>query len=200
MIQSRGSPLDRPETRTRRSRKSPRSSGRPSRGRRGGRPRLRLLDDASRRHPRPGRRDLTRSGARPGRLGCTCESVVGEGARSRRRPAERSGPPDCRGVDLAPFAIDEDETWPEAAGTTASAVLLLGEPFSSPPRPGSAARLRPPGDPGDRRDGQRRVGPGAERLVLGDEVRRSGAVGVALRGAMAIRTIVSQGVARSADP
>jgi small ligand-binding sensory domain FIST len=128
-------------------------------------------------------------------LGCTCESVVGMGQEIEGSPALACWSAHLPGVDLAPFALQGEDAWPEEAGKgTASAVILLGDPFSfaadewlrrvEAERPGMTVA-------GGMASGGR--APGLNRLVLGTDVRREGAVGVALRGALSIRSVVSQG-------
>jgi small ligand-binding sensory domain FIST len=128
-------------------------------------------------------------------LGCTCESIVGEGREIEGSPALACWSAHLPGVDLAPFAVEGEEGWPEAAGEgAASAVILLGDPFSFPTddwlRRVEAERPGVPVSGGMASGG---MAPGENRLVLATDVRREGAVGVALRGGISIRSVVSQG-------
>jgi small ligand-binding sensory domain FIST len=128
-------------------------------------------------------------------LGCTCESVVGEGQEIEGSAALACWSAHLPEVDLAPFTLEGEEGWPVEAGEgAASAIILLGDPFSFPSdewlrrieaeRPGLMVA-------GGMASGG--MAPGENRLVLGTEIRRVGAVGVALRGGISIRSVVSQG-------
>jgi small ligand-binding sensory domain FIST len=109
------------------------------------------------------------------------------------------------GVELAPFIVTND-AWQAAAGdadefarsapgaTNAELVLLLGDPFSLDAERvlGAFNRFAP---------GVRLVGgmcsaaarPGANAIVLNDWVANEGGVAVALRGALRVDVVVSQG-------
>jgi len=128
-------------------------------------------------------------------LGCTCESVVGEGREIEGTTGLAAWSASLPGVDLAPFAVEGEEGWPSAAGEEpTSAVLLLGDPFEFGVeawfRRVAATRPEVKALGGMASGGS---SPGQNRLALDDEVRREGAVGVALRGPLAIRSVVSQG-------
>ncbi len=128
-------------------------------------------------------------------LGCTCESVVGEGQEIEATTALAAWSARLPGVELSPFAVEGDAGWPESAGNEpATAVLLLADPFQFPidnflhrvaaERPGMRIM-------GGMASGGK--SPGQNRLVLDDVAHAAGAVGVVIRGDVLIRTVVSQG-------
>lgn len=128
-------------------------------------------------------------------LGCTGESIVGQGREIEAAPALAAWSAHLPGVELTPFAVEGDAGWPESAGTDpTTAVLLLADPFRFPidnflhrvatERPGTRIM-------GGMASGG--TAPGQIRLVLGDAAHTDGAVGVVIRGDVAIRTVVSQG-------
>ncbi len=130
-------------------------------------------------------------------MGCTCESVVGEGREIEATTGLSAWSARLPGVAISPFYLDGNggETWPEAAGSEpSSAVILLGDPFgfSADGWFGRLATARP----GVRVLGGMASGgsaPGQNRLILNGESRTTGAVAVALRGDLTIRSVVSQG-------
>jgi small ligand-binding sensory domain FIST len=128
-------------------------------------------------------------------LGCTCESVVGEGREIEGTAGLVGWSAHLPGVDLEAFAISGAEDPPvRPADTPELAVLLLGDPFSFPTD--DWLQRFEAGHPGIAVAGGMASGgntPGQNRLVLGGEVRTAGAVGVSLRGNLSIRTVVSQG-------
>jgi len=139
-------------------------------------------------------------------IGCVGEAVIGQDREVERGPALSlwlgRWP---RRVELTPFNLELEPTsegpsllgWPDAlAGAEAgqAAVLLLGDPYTFPvdhflDRMNGEHK----GVPvlGGMASGTR--GPGQCRLLLGDQVRDSGAVGVLLQGRLGLRSIVSQG-------
>ena len=126
-------------------------------------------------------------------IGCTCESVVGEGREIEGAAALAAWSAHLPGASIEPMAIEGEDVESASAGDS-EAILLLGDPFSFPAdawlrgvearRPG----LRVFG--GMASGGQRQ---GEDRLVIDGEVRDSGAVAVALRGGVKIDSVVSQG-------
>jgi small ligand-binding sensory domain FIST len=146
-----------------------------------------------------------RLGAR-GVIGCVAQAVIGNGREVEEGPAlslwlARWTKP----VAVESFHLTAERTsegigllgWPDGlvgADAAASAVLLLGDPFTFPAdlflermnedHPGLRVM-------GGMASGVR--GPGHCRLLLGGEARRHGAVGVFLQGAFGLRPIVSQG-------
>jgi len=145
---------------------------------------------------------------RPGALlGCAAVSVVGGGREVEHEPAVslwagRTGA-------VAPFHLNFVETpdgpsftgWPDTIPDDASALLLLADPFSMPV---DALLQRLETD----RPGLAVVGgmasaaehPGGNRLVLGDEVHTTGAVGCFLGPGVDVTTVVSQGCRPVGNP
>ena len=128
-------------------------------------------------------------------LGCTCESVVGEGREIEGSTALAVWSARLPGAELATFAVEGDAGWPESAGTDpANAVILLADPFRFPID--NFLHRVATDRPGTRIMGGMASGgssPGQNRLLLGDVAHTEGAVGVVIRGDVAIRTVVSQG-------
>jgi small ligand-binding sensory domain FIST len=139
-------------------------------------------------------------------LGCQGETVVGN-----NREVEE-GPGLClwlgrwaEGVELTPFHLTMEETadgaallgWPDDLAEAApedSLILALGDPFTFP----ADDFLRQVNDeqPGIRVVGGMASGahrPGENPLLIGEDLREDGAVGVLLRGPAKARTVVSQG-------
>jgi small ligand-binding sensory domain FIST len=149
-----------------------------------------------------------RKALRPGTLlGCAAVSVVGGGREVEFEPAValwagRTGP-------VTPFHLSMVDTpdgpsftgWPDKLPDDASALLLIPDPFSFPV---DALLERLATD----RPGLPVVGgmasaanhPGGNRLVLGDEVITSGAVGAFLGPGVSVTTVVSQGCRPVGNP
>jgi small ligand-binding sensory domain FIST len=139
-------------------------------------------------------------------LGCNAEAIIGGNREIEEGPAlslwlGRWRQP----VRLTAFGLELEQTpdgyslmgWPDTVAegdATGSLMLLLGDPFSFP----TDAFLHQLDE--DHR-GMRVVGgmasgaegPGESRLILGDDVKRAGAVAVLLQGLPGVRTVVSQG-------
>src|SRR5262245_8860282 len=139
-------------------------------------------------------------------LGCQGETVIGND-----REVE-DGPALClwlgrwaAEIDLAPFHLTMEETaegftllgWPDdlaEATPEDSLILALGDPFSFP----ADDFLR---QVNEEQPGVRVIGgmasaasqPGENPLLIGEDIRDSGAVGVLLRGSVRARSVVSQG-------
>jgi small ligand-binding sensory domain FIST len=139
-------------------------------------------------------------------LGCVGESIVGNDQEIEWRPALSLWVAGwSRAVELEPFHLTFEQTadgpslmgWPDSivGGNLAdAAMLVLGDPFTFPAQEflqqvnqdyrglrvmgGMASGVR---------------GPGQCRLISGEDVSDSGAVGVVLRGPGLVRSIVSQG-------
>jgi small ligand-binding sensory domain FIST len=139
-------------------------------------------------------------------LGCNGESIVGNDREVEQAPALSLWLARwLRPVELTPFDLEWQQTpegpsllgWPDAlaeADPARSAVLLLGDPFSFP----VDAFLRRVNEdhPGLRVMGGMAsgvAGQGQCRLLLEGGIRRRGAAGLLLRGAVGVRSIVSQG-------
>jgi small ligand-binding sensory domain FIST len=141
-----------------------------------------------------------------GLIGCIAESVIG-GEREIEQGAALSvwigrwKTP----VAVEPFQLELERTsegsgllgWPDGlveAVAARSAILLLGDPYSFPVD--SFLGQINDDSPGVRVMGGMASGvrgPGQIRLLLGDSVKREGAVGVLLQGELGMRPIVSQG-------
>jgi small ligand-binding sensory domain FIST len=138
-------------------------------------------------------------------LGCVAEAVLGNDLEVEGRPAVSLWLARWAGaVSVTPFHLTLERTadGPSLMGAPdvlqeadeADAVLLLGDPFSFP----AELFLR---QLNEERRGLRVhggmasgiLGPGEARLLLDGAVHDRGAVGVLLRGAVGLRSIVSQG-------
>jgi small ligand-binding sensory domain FIST len=128
-------------------------------------------------------------------LGCTCESVVGEGQEIEASTALAVWTVRMPGAELTPFSVEGDAGWPESAGhDPATAVLLLADPFRFPID--NFLHRVATERPGTRIMGGMASGgsaPGQNRLLLDNVSHTEGAVGVVIRGDVAIRSVVSQG-------
>jgi small ligand-binding sensory domain FIST len=139
-------------------------------------------------------------------VGCVGESIVGNDQEIEHQPALVLWLGHwLKPVELESFHLHLQRTadgvsllgWPDAlfqADPARSAILLLGDPFTFPVEPflqqvneeyrglrvmgGMASGI---------------AGPGACRLVRGEQVLNQGAVGVLLQGELGLRSIVSQG-------
>jgi len=138
-------------------------------------------------------------------LGCTGESIVGNGREIESGPAISVWGAVLPGVSLTPMRLEFARTpdgptitgWPEstaAAWPEGAALLAVGEPFSFP-ADWFLERLNSerPGVPvvgGMASGGQ---GPGRNRVALGAKSYTSGAAAVLVSGPIDVRTVVSQG-------
>ena len=138
-------------------------------------------------------------------LGCTGESLVGNGREVETSPALSLWGARLPGVDVTPLRLGFAKT-PEGPSITGfpdslsgewpagSALLLLGEPFSFP-ADWLLERMNEdrPGVPviGGMASGAH--GPKQNRVALGGESFHDGAVAVLLSGPIVVRTVVSQG-------
>jgi small ligand-binding sensory domain FIST len=134
-------------------------------------------------------------------VGCSAESVVGTGREVEETPAislwaGRVGPLVSLSLEATRLADDtwHFAGWPEHLGFEPSALVLLADPFTFPADEflGWLEEIRP-GLPviGGNVSGGR--GPGGSRLVIGDRVVSSGAIGVLLGAGVDVETVVSQG-------
>ncbi len=144
-------------------------------------------------------------------IGCTGEGVIADAEEIEEGAAVTLWGARLPGVSLAPLrlAIPEGRDafspagWPDAAalGAGRPTFLLLADPFSTPI--GDAL-----GELGDRYPQAQAIGGlaggghdvGENRLLLNDEVCDGGMVGVAVTGAVKIRTVVSQGCRPIGEP
>lgn len=143
-------------------------------------------------------------------LGCSAESVIGSAQEVEGRSALCLWVGHLPGAGLTPFHLECVQAgdgfriagWPDAMPEIAPApsFLVLAEPFTTPADallkdletryPGASAI-------GGMASGARK--PGANRLIFNDRVVDNGVVGVAVTGAVGIRTIVSQGCRQIGD-
>jgi small ligand-binding sensory domain FIST len=140
-------------------------------------------------------------------VGCTASGVIGGAHEAESGPALSLTAASLPRVELSPLRVapgDAAADWGERVGRPPPArpsFLLLADPFTAEIRevlegldrayPGAAKF-------GGLASGGRR--PGENRLLLGTEVHRSGAVGVALAGDLAVDTLVAQGCRRIGKP
>ena len=146
-------------------------------------------------------------------LGCSAGGVIGGGREVERSAGVSLTVATLPGVELTPFHLEGDAlpagdapaaAWEHAIGATASttrALLLLPDPFTFDAEALvaglDAAFPRSPKIGGLASGGRE---PGANALYLGDAVYRSGAVGIALSGNVAVDTIVAQGCRPIGEP
>ena len=139
-------------------------------------------------------------------LGCSGGGVIGGGQEVEFRPGLSLTAASLPGVELLPFHVEEGtlpdpdaapEAWEGLVGTTPANTphfLLLADPFTFPAERlvqgldyafGASIKI------GGLASGAQR--PGGNALFFGDRVHRSGAIGVALQGNIAVEAIVAQG-------
>lgn len=128
-------------------------------------------------------------------VGCTGESIVGEGQEIEDAPALCLWSARLPGVQVTPLRLTfEGGTFSDLPEALESSLLLLGDPFTFP----ADEFLKRVNEerPGLRVFGGMASGsqaPGRNGLVLDGEVYHDGAVAVGLEGAVVLRTVVSQG-------
>ena len=139
-------------------------------------------------------------------FGCSAGGVIGGGREIEQRPGFSLTVAHLPDVQAEPFHLDGDNVpdmdagpnaWEEALGVSAEGAppfLLLVDPFSFPAQNfvmgldfafGGSVKV------GGLASGGQSAGGNA--LFLGEEVYRSGAIGVALRGNIEVDTVVAQG-------
>jgi small ligand-binding sensory domain FIST len=139
-------------------------------------------------------------------VGCTGGGVIGDAREAEEGPALSLTAAVLPGVALSGFHLEMTSmpgpaegaaAWRAIAGAAPEAepkLLLLADPFTID-APGLIAGLDRayPGAPkfGGLASGGRQ--PGENRLLLGTEVHRSGALGVAFSGDLAVDTVIAQG-------
>jgi small ligand-binding sensory domain FIST len=141
--------------------------------------------------------ELTARGLGRHVLGCTGETIIGEGSEVEGEPALSVWAIQLPGAELKPIRIDhEDDGFDALQGFAAGpdSILLLGDPFSFTPDPWlqKLSALAP----GLRVMGGMASGshsPDENRMLLDGQVFEDGAVAIALGGKVTIRTLVSQG-------
>ncbi len=138
--------------------------------------------------------------------GCSAAGVIGAGREIERRSGVAISAALLPGVGVKPFHVQSDhvptadespDAWVKLVGLPASecrALLLLPDPFSveadqliagldyAYPKAVKMGGLVSGGN-----------GPGANALFLGNKVLRSGAIGLAFSGDLAVETVVAQG-------
>ncbi len=132
----------------------------------------------------------------PRLVGCSAGGVIGGGREVEQRRALALVAAQLPGVEVQPFHVEQDAP-PAAADATC---ILLPDPFTC-----DAEALVRALDAGARRtlvgglaSGGR--GPGTNALFVDDTVYRAGCAGVALRGALAVDTVVAQGCRPIGEP
>jgi small ligand-binding sensory domain FIST len=138
-------------------------------------------------------------------LGCTGESIIGRYEEIESEPAISLVAAHLPGITLTPFALQTDD-WPSLLANTnglrnrigangePKLLIMLADPFSTP-MDSLLTSLRDAYDGlpviGGMASGARR--PGGNALLLNGQLYSSGAVAVALAGALDVDLIVSQG-------
>ena len=139
-------------------------------------------------------------------LGCSGGGIIGNGLEVEQRPALSITAAEMPGVDIVGFHLESDtlpdldaapDAWQDLVGVSPEQnphFVMLADPFSFPVPNllmgldyafGGAAKI------GGLASGAQQQGENA--LFLGDQVYRSGAVGVALHGNIIVDTVVAQG-------
>ena len=141
--------------------------------------------------------ELTARGLGRHILGCTGETIIGEAREVEGEPALSAWAIQLPEAELKSIRIDQgDDGLDTLQGFSAGpdSILLLGDPFTFAPDPWLQKLQAVAG--GLRVMGGMASGshvPGQNRLLLDGEVFEDGAVGVAIGGKVAVRTLVSQG-------
>ncbi len=143
-------------------------------------------------------------------LGCSAESVIGGDQEVEGRPALCLWVGHLPGATFTPFHLEfvqagdglRSAGWPDTMPGLehTPSFLVVAEPFTTP----AEAFLK---DLETRYPGASAIGgmasggrePGANRLIFNDTVVDSGVIGVAVTGAVGIRTVVSQGCRQIGD-
>jgi len=146
-------------------------------------------------------------------IGCSAAGVIGGGQEVERRPGIAISAAVLPGVELSPFHLNQDELPSPDAGPEAWHDLLGIQPADCP-----AIMLLP--DPFTLRSDHLLAGldfaypsavkigglasgggqPGTNALFMNDKSVRSGAVGVAFTGDLAVETVVAQGCRPIGEP
>ena len=152
--------------------------------------------------------DMLRQVLGPGMIvGCSAGGVIGAGQEVEHRPGVAITAAQLPGVDMVPFHIADESMlpdgdaapaeWESVVGTDARnspLFMLLGDPFSvRGDRLLNGLDFAYPESPkiGGLASGATR--PEGNALFLGDEVHRSGIVGLSMHGEVDVDTIVAQG-------
>ncbi|PKB65071.1 MAG: hypothetical protein BZY80_01025 [SAR202 cluster bacterium Io17-Chloro-G2] len=139
-------------------------------------------------------------------LGCSGGGIIGDGQEVEQRPAVSITAASLPGVEIVEFHLEGDslpdldaapESWEAAVNVTpglSPQFVMLADPFSFPVQNlllGLDYAFDQSAKIGGLASGAQQQGGNA--LFLGGEVYRSGAVGVALHGNIAVDTVVAQG-------
>lgn len=136
-------------------------------------------------------------------LGCTGESLIGDGREVEREPALSVWCACMPGTDVRPFSVvarpDADgdiafSAFPDVRDTRRASLLLLADPYSFP-MDAYLKRLdaRLAGVPAFGGMASGGMGPGQNLLFTADGLVAQGAVGVVIEGDVEVRSVVSQG-------
>jgi small ligand-binding sensory domain FIST len=137
-------------------------------------------------------------------LGCSAESIIEGTQEIEGQPALCLWAAHLPGAILTPFHLRFEQTeegvttmgWPEQIPVSGDnlSFVLIGEPFSTPIEALlQELRQRYPKAPAIGGMASAAHQPGANRLIFNGRTVEDGAIGVALSGAVRIRTVVSQG-------
>jgi len=146
-------------------------------------------------------------------IGCSAAGVIGGGQEVERRPGIAISAAILPGVELSPFHLNQDElpspdagpeAWKTLLGIRAEdcpAIMLLPDPFTL--RSDHLLAGLDFAYPSTVKIGGLASGggqPGANALFINDRSVRSGAVGVAFTGDLAVETVVAQGCRPIGEP
>jgi small ligand-binding sensory domain FIST len=133
-------------------------------------------------------------------IGCTGESIVGEGREIESGPALTLWAIRLPGVGIRTFratgtdALDSMDPHPAGDSSPTRAMIVLADPFSFPAEDWLAAMNdRFPALPVVGGMASAADAPGGNRLIVDGETFPDGAVGVLIDGPVRLRTVVSQG-------
>ncbi len=137
-------------------------------------------------------------------IGCTGETIIGDGREVEGDPALSVWAIRLPGAEIRPIRVDDGDdgiATLKGAGGAPESALLLGDPFSFAPDPWlKRVDAEAPGTKvlGGMASGSQ--APRQNRLLLDGEVFDDGAVGVVLGGKVSIRALVSQGCRPIGNP
>ena len=143
-------------------------------------------------------------------LGCTGESIIGEGREVEDGPALSVWGATLPGTELRPFAVEAIpgpenrplfSLLPEVREPSRASLLLLADPFSFPMDEYLKQLNRDlPGVPAVGGMASGGMGPGQNLLITRDGLAPGGALGVVLEGGIEVRSVVSQGCRPIGEP
>jgi small ligand-binding sensory domain FIST len=126
-------------------------------------------------------------------LGCTGETIIGDGREVEGDPALSAWAIQLPGAELRPIRVDGGDSL-EGLEPGSGSLLVLGDPFSFAPDPWlQKVNARFPGFRVMGGMASASQAPGENRLLLDGQVYKDGAVGLVLGGGVTPRTLVSQG-------